>query len=78
MWQTKNILRVITPQEYDAAVCRDPTASPLYALGDRRSGHELLAAAADDAQRTLFDMAATRAGRAELDGIAAALELLTA
>ncbi len=76
MLQTKNSLRVVTPEEYDDAVCRDPTASPLYALGDRRSGRELLAAASEDAQRTLFTMTATRAGRAELDGIAAALEQL--
>ncbi len=76
MPQTKNILRIITPEEYDDAVRRNPTASPLYALGDRRSGSELLAAATQDAQCTLLAMAATQAGRAELDGIAAAVELL--
>jgi hypothetical protein len=74
--QTKNMMRTVTPEEYDAAVRLDPIASPLYALGDRRSGRELLAAAAEDAQRTLLAMAATRAGRAELDSIAAAVESL--
>jgi hypothetical protein len=74
--QTKNIARAITPDEYDAAVRIDPAQCPLYALGDRRSGRELLAAAAADAQRTVAGMAATQAGRAELDGIAAAAEHL--
>jgi hypothetical protein len=78
MLQTKNIMRIITAEEYDDAVRRNPTACPLYALGDRRSGRELLAAAARDAQCTLFAMTATRAGRAELDGIAAAAEILAA
>jgi hypothetical protein len=76
--QTKNVMRAVTPEEYDAAVLRDPAMSPLYALGDRRSGRELLAAADNDAQRTLLAFAATRAGRAELDGIAAAVDLLAA
>jgi hypothetical protein len=77
MLQTKNIERIITPEEYDYAVRCNPTASPLYALGDCRSGRELLAAAAQDAQCTLMAMAATQVGRAELDNIAAAVELLT-
>ncbi len=68
--------RVITPDEYDAAVRSDPALCPLYVLGDRRSGRELLAAAYTDAQRTVARMAATPAGRAELDGIAAAAERL--
>ncbi len=76
MLQTKNVTRIVTPDEYDAAVRRDPALCPLYALGDRRSGRELLAAAETDAQRTVAGMAATRAGRAELDGIAAAAERL--
>jgi hypothetical protein len=74
--QTKNITRAITPDEYDAAVRINPAQCPLYALGDRRSGRELLAAATADAQRTVGGMAATQAGRAELDCIAAAAERL--
>ncbi len=74
--QTKNIMRVVTPEEYDDAVRRNPTASPLYALGDRRSGIELLAAVDEDAKNSLLAMTATQAGRAELDRIAAAVELL--
>ena len=76
VWQMKSVMHIVTPEEYDAAVRLDPTVSPLYALGDRRSGRELLADAAHDAQRTLLAMTATRAGRAELDDIAAAAELL--
>ncbi len=68
--------RAVTPEEYDAAPRRFPARCPLYALGDRRSGRELLADAAADARRSVAEMAATRAGRAELDRIAAAMDRL--
>ena len=72
--QTKNISHRITREEYDAAVLLDTLKCPLYALGDRRSGCELLAAAFNDAQLTLQAMTATPSGRAELDSIASAVE----
>ncbi len=78
MLQTKNIMHYVSPDEYDAAALLDPAACPLYALGDRRSGCELLAAAFDDARLSLQDMTATRSGRAKLDGIASAMEDLLA
>ncbi len=74
--QTKSMIRTVTPDEYDAATRSNPELCPLYALGDHRSGRELLAAAASDAQHTVAGMAATRVGRAELDSIAAAAERL--
>ena len=75
--KTKNLVLSITPDEYDDAVRRTPALCPLFALGDRRSGRELLAAADYDAQRSLAGMAGTWTGRAELDCIAAAFERLT-
>ncbi len=70
------MVRIITPDEYDDAVRRTPALCPLFATGDRRSGRELLAAADNDAQRSLAGMAGTWAGRAELDCIAVAFEQL--
>ena len=69
------MIEVVTPDEYDAAVRRDPFSCPLAALGDRRTGRELLAASAD-CHRTFASMAATLEGRAEMDAVAAAVERL--
>ena len=69
---------VVTPDEYDAAVAADPAHSTLAALGDRRSGRQLLADAAADRARSLASLAACPRGRAELDTIAAAVEALAA
>uniref|UniRef100_A0A7S0M3U1 Uncharacterized protein n=1 Tax=Cryptomonas curvata TaxID=233186 RepID=A0A7S0M3U1_9CRYP len=73
----KNHYRLITPEEYDEAVQRDPMCSPLTATGDHRSGHRLLADTEADLLRTIAGMAAGREGRAELDAIAAATEAIT-
>jgi hypothetical protein len=44
------LTRVVTPEDYDAAARLQPETCPLYYMGDRRSGHQLLAdAIADDA-----------------------------
>jgi hypothetical protein len=75
--QIKNHYRVITPEEYDAAVQRDPMCSPLTATGDFRSGRQLLADTEADLTRTIASLAASREGRAELDAIAAAIEAIT-
>ena len=74
--QLKNHFRVITPEEYDGAVQRDLMCSPLAATGDLRSGSKLLADAEADLMRTIADLAAAREGRAELEGIASAMEAL--
>ncbi len=74
--QIKNHFRVITPEEYDAAVQRDPMCSPLAATGDLRSGSKLLADAEADLMRTIADLAAAREGRAELESIASSMEAI--
>jgi hypothetical protein len=66
----------VTPEEYDLAVSRDPSASTLAATGDGRTGRQLLADAAADYFRTVAGMAASPAGRAELDVFAALAERL--
>ena len=50
--------------------------SPHAAMGDYRSGHELLAACEEDRGRTIASMAASREGRVELETIAAAIEAI--
>jgi hypothetical protein len=37
------LVKGITPSEYDAAVARTPAMCPLWVMGDRRTGRELLA-----------------------------------
>ena len=74
--QIKNHFRVISPEEYDAAVQRDPMCSPLAATGDLRSGSKLLADADTDLMRTISDLAASREGRAELESIASSMEAI--
>ncbi len=74
--QLKNHFRVITPEEYDAAVKRDNMCSPLTATGDYRSGQRLLDEAELDRQLTIADLAAGRTGRMVLDNIATAMEAI--
>ena len=74
--QLKHVTRAACPDEYDAAVARDPTTSINAALGDRRTGRQLLADAAADRQSPLSVLAACPGGRAELDTIAVAVEAL--
>ena len=71
-------MRAISPDEYDAAARRRPECCPLYALGDGRSGRDLLAALAADASRTLPDLAADPAGRGFLAALPARLAALAA
>ena len=66
----------ISPEEYDEAVLRRPRTCPLWALGDRRSGRQLLADAAADAARGLDRVVSEPAGRASLDALAAHVEAL--
>ena len=76
MLQAKHIIQAITPDEYDAAVRHSPYSGPLAALGDRRTGRQLLADGAADWRRSFGSMAATAQGRAEMDALAAAVERL--
>jgi hypothetical protein len=72
--QAKHLIRVITPDEYDKAVRRDPRSCPLAAMGDLRSGRQLLADGAGDWYRSFASMAATPDGRAEQDYLASLVE----
>ncbi len=71
-------MQSVSPDEYDEAVRRDPTASTLSATGDMRTGRQLLAEAAEDRLFTVSWMAACPRGRAELDRMAAAAEAMAA
>ncbi len=51
--QVRFLTRVVTPDEYDAATRRSPAACPLFALGDTRTGRQLLRDAAADAAAPL-------------------------
>ena len=46
--QVRHVARRITPDEYDAAALRSPSSVPLRAMGDWRTGRELLADADAD------------------------------
>jgi hypothetical protein len=74
--QAKHTSEVVSPDEYDEAVRRDPMVSALAATGDLRTGRQLLAEAAADRLRSVGWMAKCPHGRAELNGIAAAAEIL--
>ncbi len=63
-------MQIISADEYDAAVALSPAFGPLAAAGDRRTGRELLADAAADAQLSVAAAAATPHGRALLDRLA--------
>ncbi len=71
------MVRVISPDEYDAAVLREPASCPLFVTGDRRSGRQLLADALADVSHTVAVFASSALGRVELDSIAAAAEDLS-
>jgi hypothetical protein len=71
------MIRVISPDEYDAAVCSEPACCPLFITGDRRSGRQLLADAAADVSHTVAALASTARGRAELDAISAAVDAIS-
>ena len=72
--QLKHITAIVSPEEYDAAVLRDPSVSTLAATGDMRTGRQLLADAPADRLRRVGTMAASPAGRAELDVFSALAE----
>ena len=52
--QLSTVVKVIGPDEYDAAVTRTPHACPLYAVADHRRVPPAMAAAAARARRAAF------------------------
>ena len=74
--QARWAVREIDPDEYDAAAHRWPEHCPLRALGDGRSGRELLAGFPADDALTLRDLAAAPAGRLLLAQLPMRLEAL--
>ena len=53
LWQVRHLLRPVGPEEYDAATACLSNLCPLYALGDLRSGTQLLNESEADAQLSL-------------------------
>jgi hypothetical protein len=47
LWQIAYHFQRITANEYDAAVLRNPARCPYYAMGDLRSGKQVLICLAD-------------------------------
>ncbi len=71
------MIKIISPDVYDAAVRQDPFSCPHFITGDHRSGRQLIADAATDAHIQLAGMAAAVRGRMELDAVAAFVESAT-
>ncbi len=72
--QTKQVIRVISPDDYDNAVRLDPSACPHVMTGDYRCGRQLIADATIDAHIQLAGMPASVHGRMELDALAGFVE----
>ncbi len=66
--------RIITPQEYDDAALQRPHCCPLWLMGDRRSGQQLIDSAAEDYAQTMESLVGSPEGQARLDGLAGHLE----
>ncbi len=47
------LTRIVTPDDYDTAVRLQPETCPMHYMGDRRTGHKLLAEADADAAITV-------------------------
>ena len=63
-------MRVIDPDEYDAAAASMPHLCPHLQLGDRRPGRRLLVDAAADAARSVAELARDQKGLAALGRLA--------
>ncbi len=66
----------IGPDEYDEAVRLHPETCPLWTLGDRRTGRQLLADATADALRGLDYVVSHVDGRLALNELAAYVEAM--
>jgi hypothetical protein len=76
--QVKHITTAVGPEEYDAAVQRDPSVSTHAATGDHRTGRQLLADAPADRQRSIAGLSASQAGRAVMWRLSMATEAFAA
>ena len=72
--QLRYYARVITPEEYDAAVHSTPHLCPLLLAGDWRTGRQLLADAPADSEETMASLVASRRGARQLASLASAVE----
>ena len=72
--QVRCLTRVLTPDDYDAAARLRPETCPMYYMGDRRTGRQLLADLDADAAVTVAalarHLAQTAAGAAGDDAVA--------
>ena len=72
--QVRFLTRIVTPDDYDAAARLRPETCPMYYMGDRRTGRQLLADFDADAAVTVAALARhltrTNAGAAGDDAIA--------
>jgi hypothetical protein len=76
--EVRRTFREIGPDEYDAVTRRHPELCPLYALGDRRSGRQLLADFPADNVSPLSALAATPGCRRFLASLPGAVQALAA
>ena len=60
--QVSHVFRQICPSEYDAAVLHTPAECPLFAMGDLRSGRQLLEDFPADSRLTMRRLSAARRG----------------
>ena len=76
--EVRRTFREIGPDEYDMATRLQPEACPLFALGDRRSGRQLLADSPADNIAPLSALPSTASGRRFLASLPAAVRALAA
>ena len=76
--EVRRTFREIGPDEYDTATRLQPEACPLFALGDRRSGRQLLADSPADNIAPLSALPSTASGRRFLASLPAAVRSLAA
>ena len=76
--QVRHSFHPVSPEQYDAVADHTPLSCPLRALGDTRSGRQLLADADTDAAITIGSPRCTAAGAGRLERVAAAFSALCA
>ena len=76
--EVRRTFREIGPDEYDTATRLQPEACPLFALGDHRSGRQLLADSPADNIAPLSALPSTASGRRFLASLPAAVHSLAA
>ena len=76
--QVRHSFHPVSPEQYDAVADHNPLSCPLRALGDARSGRQLLADADTDAAIKIGSPRCTAAGAGRLERVAAAFSELCA